>query len=224
MRKRLRWGGGGMAMWSVPSCRNPRSRLRSRFPARSLPKCRPFTWWLTTTVWAGPNMRRLLIICAALCLPGISMAGLAQDLRVPAPVTAGDDATIATSGSAGSGKATFYLLGPGVSRKNDVNLGEEIHLQGQDLRNAGDYLALVCSDICRSGTFYVIAAKPASLSFLVHPSRVPVGRSDALSGAAFPFDQFRNLVLAPTTVTFQLTAWAQALISRPVLAQNGIAP
>jgi hypothetical protein len=166
-------------------------------------------------------MRRLLLICAALCLPGISMAGLAQDLRVPAPVTAGDDATISTSGS---GKATFYLLGPGVSRKNnDVNLGEEIHLQGQDLRNAGDYLALVCSDICRSGTFYVIAAKPASLSFLVHPSRVPVGRSDALSGVAFPFDQFRNLVLTPATVTFQLTAGDKSLFSRPVRTQNGVA-
>jgi len=148
------------------------------------------------------------------------MAGSAQDLRVPASVTAGDEAAISTTGS---GKATLYLLGPGVARKTDVNLGEEIHLQAQDLRNAGEYLALVCSDTCHSGTFYVTASKPASLAFLVHPSRVPVGRGDALSGVAFPFDQFRNLVLTPATINFQLTAGDKSLFSRPVRTQNGAA-
>jgi len=164
-------------------------------------------------------MRRTLLIYVALCLGG-SMAGSAQDLRVPASVTAGDEAAISTTGS---GKATLYLLGPGVARKTDVNLGEEIHLQAQDLRNAGDYLALVCSDTCHSGTFYVTASKPASLAFLVHPSRVPVGRGDALSGVAFPFDQFRNLVLTPATINFQLTAGDKSLFSRPVRTQNGAA-
>ena len=55
----------------------------------------------------------------------------AQEIRVPSSATAGDDATIST---AGNGRAAFYLLGPGVSRKSDVSLGEEIHLQSQDLR------------------------------------------------------------------------------------------
>jgi hypothetical protein len=165
-------------------------------------------------------MHRIFLMSAALCLTGFSTAGLAQDLRVPVSVTAGDEATLSTTGS---GKATFYLLGPGVSRKNDVNLGEEIHLQAQDLQNAGDYLALVCSGTCQSGTFYVMPAKPASLAFLVHPSRVPVGRTDALSGVAFPFDQFRNLVLTPATVNFQLMAGDKALFSRPVRTQNGAA-
>ena len=165
-------------------------------------------------------MRRLSLICAALCLVACSLAGMAQDLRVPASVTAGDEATIPTTGS---GKATFYLLGPGISRKGDVNLGEEIHLQAKDLRNAGDYLALVCSDTCHSGTFYVMAAKPASLTFLVHPSRVPVAQDDAVSGVTFTFDQFRNLVLTPATVTFQLTAGDKSLLSRPARTQNGVA-
>ena len=165
-------------------------------------------------------MPRLSLICAALCLVAWSLAGMAQDLRVPASVTAGDEATIPTTGS---GKATFYLLGPGISRKGDVNLGEEIHLQAKDLQNAGDYLALVCSDSCHSGTFYVTAAKPASLTFLVHPSRVPVAQDDAVSGVTFTFDQFRNLVLTPATVTFQLTAGDKPLLSRPVRTQNGVA-
>jgi len=165
-------------------------------------------------------MHRLLFICAALCLAVCSITAGAQDLRVPASVTAGDEATIPTTGS---GKANFYLVGPGVSRKSDLTLGEEIHLQGQELRNAGDYLVLVCSDTCHSGTFFVTAAKPASLAFLVHPSRVPVGLGDAVSGVALPFDQFHNLVLSPATVNFQLTAGDKSQFSRPVRTQNGVA-
>jgi len=163
-------------------------------------------------------MFRHLLISAAIGLTAV--AGMAQDLRVPASVTAGEEATISTSGS---GKATFYLLGPGVSSKSDVSLGDEIRIQGQELRNAGDYLALVCSDSCHSGTFYVAAAKPAKLTFLVHPSRVPVGLSDAVSGVAFPFDQFNNLVLTPKTISFQLLAGDKPLFSRPIATQNGVA-
>jgi hypothetical protein len=165
-------------------------------------------------------MHRVLLICAVLCSAACPLAAVAQDLRVPASVTAGYDVTIPTTGS---GKATFYLVGPGVSRKSEVSLGEEIRLQGQELRNAGDYLVLVCSDICNSGTFYVTAAKPASFAFLVHPSRVPVGQSDAVSGVAFPFDQFRNLVLTPVTVSFQLTAGNKPLFSKQVRTENGAA-
>src|SRR4029077_14195203 len=217
MRK---WYGWRTAM-SIGLCfHNPRSRLPSTSLELWSPRCRTFTSWSTSTVWVGPSMRRLSLICAALCLVACSLAGMAQDLRVPASVTAGDEATIPTTGS---GKATFYLLGPGISRKGDVNLGEEIHLQAKDLRNAGDYLALVCSDTCHSGTFYVMAAKPASLTFLVHPSRVPVAQDDAVSGVTFTFDQFRNLVLTPATVTFQLTAGDKSLLSRPARTQNGVA-
>lgn len=138
---------------------------------------------------------------------------------MPTSATAGEEASISTSGS---GKATFYLIGPGVSRKNDVSLGEEIHLQSEDLRNAGEYLAIVCSGDCHAASFFVSAAKPHSLTFLVHPSRVPVAQGDAISGVALPFDQFRNLVLAPSTIDFQLTAGNASLLSRPVRTQNGI--
>jgi len=154
------------------------------------------------------------LIGAAICL------ARAQDFHVPASATAGEDATISTTGS---GKATFYLLGPGVSRKTDVSLGEEIHLQAQELRNAGAYLAIVCSSTCRGAGFYVTAAKPAILTFLVHPSRVPVAQGDAVSGVALPFDQFHNLVLTPVTVNFQLTAGNAPIFSRQVRTQDGAA-
>jgi hypothetical protein len=170
-------------------------------------------------------MRRIVpitvLMCGALCLAcAAATLCTAQDIRMPASATAGEETTISTTGS---GKATFYLVGPGVSRKGDVILGEEIHLKAQDLRNAGGYLAVVCSDTCRSAAFYVTAAKPAGLTFLVHPSRVPVGRPDAVSGVAFPFDQFHNLVLTPQTVNFQLTAGSASLFSRQARTQDGVA-
>jgi len=145
----------------------------------------------------------------------------AQDVQVPAAATAGDEAEISTTGS---GKASFYLIGPGVSRKSEVNLGESIHLQAQDTRTAGNYLAIVCSSTCRSAVFYVSAAKPASLTFLVHPSRVPVAQSDAVSGGwRFRSINFIIWCFVPLTVNFQLTAGNVSLLSRPVPTQNGAA-
>lgn len=164
-------------------------------------------------------MQQFLQVCVWVSLGAVCLVGFccAQDFQVPAAVSAGDEADIST---AGSGKATFYLIGPGVSRKSEANLGESIHLQA---RTAGNYLAILCSSTCRSAGFYVSAAKPASLTFLVHPSRVPVAQSDAVSGVALPFDQFHNLVLQPLTVNFQLTAGNASLLSRPVPTQNGAA-
>ncbi len=158
-----------------------------------------------------------------ICMAGVLCAatfGAGQELRVPASVTAGEETAISTTGS---GKATFYLLGPGVSNKSEVSLGEDIHLRSQDLRNVGQYLAIACADSCRSASFYVTAAQSSGLTFLVHPSRVPAGLGEAVSGVAFPFDQFHNLVLDPVTVNFQLTAGKSSLLSRGVRTQNGAA-
>jgi hypothetical protein len=165
-------------------------------------------------------MRRFFLAAASCLLAACPCLCAAQDLRVPTSASAGEEQSISTTGS---GKATFYLVGPGVSLRNEVTLGEEIHLHAQDLKKAGNYLALVCSGECHSGTFYVTAAKPASVAFLVHPSRVPVALNDAVSGVAFPFDQFHNLVLTPLTVNFQLTAGNNPLFSRPVRTRDGVA-
>lgn len=164
-------------------------------------------------------MRRVLTSCMAVVMC-MSELCLAQGLHVPALVSAGDETTISTTGS---GKATFYLSGPGVSIKTEISLGEEVHLHSQDLRNAGDYLAIVCTDLCRSSAFYVKAAKPASLTFLVHPSRVPVAQGDAVSGVALPFDEFHNLALDRVTVNFQLAAGNSSILSRTVRTQDGVA-
>ena len=166
-------------------------------------------------------MARLVRICAVMYLAAAcASVCAAQDLRVPDSAVAGEETSISTTGS---GKASFYLAGPGVSRKNEVALGEEVRLTAQDLRDAGYYLAILCSETCRSAGFYVRAGKPASLSFIVHPSRVPVAQNEAVNGVAFPFDQYRNMVLAPVNVNFQLNAKDASLFSRVVRTQNGVA-
>jgi hypothetical protein len=142
----------------------------------------------------------------------------AQELTVPHSVAAGSDATISTSGS---GTANFYLVGPGVAAKKQVTLGNEIHLAPDQLRYAGEYAAILCSGTCNSAKFFVTAAKPASLAFLVHPSRVPVRQPDAVSGVALLFDKFDNPVLTPTPIDFQVKGASETLLSRTIPTRDG---
>lgn len=164
-------------------------------------------------------MRRAALACIAAAVYMCAQC-LAQELHVPSSLTAGEETAISTSGS---GKATFYLVGPAASDRRDIQLGEEIHLRAQDLKSAGDYLAVVCADTCRSAAFYVNPSQPSKLTFLVHPSRVPVGQGDAVSGVAFAYDRFHNLVLNRISVNFQLSAGNSQLFSRSVPSQDGVA-
>jgi hypothetical protein len=152
----------------------------------------------------------------------LAAVALSQDLnvRVLSAAVAGESISIGTTGS---GSATFYLIGPTVSLKHDVQLGSEIVVPSKQTEIAGQYKAVVCVDHCQSADFYVAPAKPASLTFLVHPSRVPVGQNDAISGVALAFDEFGNLIFEPSTVDFQLAAKGSALTTRSVQTQNAIA-
>jgi hypothetical protein len=141
-------------------------------------------------------------------------------LRAPSDAVAGTSASIHTGGS---GSATFYLIGPSVSVKRDVELGKDISLSSSELQGAGRYIAVICASGCTDAPFFVSPAKPASLSFLVHPSRAPVGVNNIVSGVALPFDEFHNLVVAPTTVEFQLTAKGSAASSHNVQTRDGVA-
>jgi hypothetical protein len=141
-------------------------------------------------------------------------------LHPPSGAVAGQSASI---GAGGSGSATFYLIGPSGSVKRDMQLGSEIALKAAELRESGRYVAIVCNGSCTSAVFYVSPAKPASMIFLVHPSRAPVSQSDVISGVAIPFDEFQNLVFAPATVQFQLTAKGESPAPRGVETRGGIA-
>jgi hypothetical protein len=165
------------------------------------------------------NLRERLFLAACVgVMAGLAASAVAQELSVPQSVMAGEGATISSSGS---GKAILYLVGPGVSTKRNVTLGEEVHLAPADLEHAGRYLAILCNSDCRTAEFTVTAAKPASVAFLVHPSRVPVHQGDAISGVALLFDKYSNLVLASTPVNFDVKSSKENLFSKPITTQNG---
>jgi hypothetical protein len=171
------------------------------------------------TAW--PSLKRGLVIGLVIAagLAGVCFAQ-AGELRAPATAVAGSSISIATTGS---GSATFYLAGPGISSKREVSLGQDIQLSARELHNAGRYLAILCAGNCTNAQFFVTPASPASLTFLVHPSRAPVAENDVLSGVALPFDQFRNLVLEPVSLDFKLTAGDATVMSNHASTRDGVA-
>jgi hypothetical protein len=162
-------------------------------------------------------MRRIILLWVT---AGLALACPAQDFRVPPVVKAGSGTSLPTTGS---GTATFYLYGPDLSLKRSVQLGSSIELQPSEIRTAGRYVAAVCSESCKSEAFFVVAGDAAGLTFLAHPSRVPVAQSDAISGVVFVFDRFHNLVSTPVPINFQMNAGGGVLMSRTVPSQNGVA-
>jgi len=145
---------------------------------------------------------------------------LAQaELRPPAQTTAGTPFSIVSSGA---GEGTFYLIGPAQISKRKVN-GGEISVQADEVEQAGTYTAILCADQCTSVNFYVRPAQASRLSLLVHPSRVPVAASNAISAVAFVFDKFHNLVLSPQKVNFKVMPPEGAAISQSKTTANGTA-
>jgi hypothetical protein len=140
----------------------------------------------------------------------------ASDLNVPATVAAGSGLTIPASGS---GSATLYLVGPGTAIKRTVQRGQEIQLSAEELQNAGRYVVSLDGD---SGTFFVTAGAAQSIAFLARPSRVPAATPNVVSGTAFIFDKYQNLVLQPQPVKFELNVNGQS-VSRSETTKNGVA-
>jgi hypothetical protein len=143
-------------------------------------------------------------------------------LHLPKSVEAGAAFSIQT---AGRGKAVLYIAGPGQVVRRDVQLGEEISFAPGDLHNAGHYVALlVGGSSTENGAFDVTADHQATmLSLIAKPSRLPVDLHEGISGVVYVFDTFRNLVLQPTQVSFQLSGVAGASQTRTVTTQNGVA-
>jgi len=145
----------------------------------------------------------------------------ASEIHTPAQVTAGTPITIRTSGS---GDATFYLVGPASAIKSKVQAGSDIPVDSDQLEHAGRYVAVLCaSDGCTAANFLVKAAAANKLSFLVHPSRIPVGTPDGISAVAIVHDGFRNIVLQPSSVTFSIMAKNEKPISAARTSENGVA-
>jgi len=143
----------------------------------------------------------------------------AAEIHAPAQVTAGTSFSIATSGS---GKATLYLIGPYSVSKRTVDTGGDISVDASEVEHAGRYSAVLCSDQCSTAHFYVRPATGFRISLLVHPSRVAVADSNAISAVAFVFDKFHNLDLAPGTVDFKLIPKEGSELSQARPVENGV--
>jgi hypothetical protein len=150
-----------------------------------------------------------------------TLAAGAAEIRPPAQVVAGNSITIRTRGS---GDATFYLIGQSVASKKNVQAGSDITVDSEQLERTGVYTAVLCaSDGCASKTFSVVPAAPNRLSFLVHPSRVPVDSPNRISAVAFVEDNFHNFVLRPEPVKFSVLPKDGKEISATRNSENGVA-
>ncbi len=161
---------------------------------------------------------KAILVCAGIlfvvCCLGLY--GFAGELNVPATVTAGAGLSLPTSGS---GDATLYLVGPGTAIKRKVQLGGNVQLTVDDLQNAGRYIVALDGN---SASFYVTAAPVHSIAFLARPSRVPADTPNVITGTAFLFDRYQNLVLQPQPVKFDLEVNGQTE-TRTETSKDGVA-
>jgi len=165
----------------------------------------------------GP-VTKAIVICAGIlfvvCCLGLY--GFANELNVPATVTAGNGLSVPASGS---GEATLYLAGPGTAIKRKVQLGGNVQLTGDDLQNAGRYVIALDGN---TASFYVTAAPVHAIAFLARPSRVPADTPNVVTGTAFLFDRYQNLVLEPQPVKFELEVNGQT-VTRTETSKDGVA-
>ena len=159
------------------------------------------------------------------CIPLAAATSLAfaqgPALHAPSTVSAGSPFTVSAGGQ---GKATFYLLGPAHVSKRTIELGQDISIRGEEVTASGAYQAVACdSNGCTSAIVHVLPSSPARLSFLLHPSRVPVSAPKAVNATALVFDRFRNTVIAPAKVDFRLSLAGEPVTTRTVQTVRGVA-
>jgi hypothetical protein len=141
-------------------------------------------------------------------------------LSVPASIEAGAAFSIQCGGS---GQATLYIVGPGQLIKRDVQLGQAILFTAGSLGNAGHYVVFL-SPANETGSLEVLPAdKPADLTFIAKPSRLPVALQGGVTGAAYVFDSYRNLITKPESVSFELSNPSSPTQTRIVQTRNGAA-
>jgi hypothetical protein len=166
---------------------------------------------------------RLKLLLGGLAAATIQLAfAESGSIGLPKTVQAGTAFSIQ---SRGSGKAILYIVGPGQVLERNVQLGETTLFPAGSLYNAGHYLVVLAIDLTtNTGSFDVVPAdKPADLSFLAKPSRLPVGLHDGITGAVYVFDAYHNLITAPTPVSFELSTPSGTVQKRMVVTRYGAA-
>lgn len=162
------------------------------------------------------------ILLASLAFGIGSVFGQSGDLTLPKSIEAGAAFSIQ---SAGSGKGTLYIAGPGQFIKQDVQLGGSIEVATGALYNSGHYSVWLTSDSStQMGSIDVVPVqKPSDLTFIAKPSRLPVALHNAITGTAYVFDSYGNLITKPMQISFQLTNQGSVPQTRTVETRNGAA-
>jgi hypothetical protein len=166
--------------------------------------------------FGGPRLLTTITLAAA------SMAGGQSSMTLPATITAGAAFSIPTNGS---GKGSFYLVGPGQAVRRDIDLGQPAAFGAGDVYAAGHYIAILTSgSSTETGELNVVPAdQPVALGFLAKPSRLPVGVPNGVSGTVYVFDAYRNLITSQLPVTLELSNASSTTQDRTVATRNGLA-
>ncbi len=166
---------------------------------------------------------KFVVLLAVLAVASVGRA-LAQgdSLGFPRTVEAGSAFSVQFQGN---GQGTLYIVGPGQVVKRDVRLGETIYFPAGSLCNAGHYLAILSENSSSSmGEFDVLpGGKPADVSFLAKPSRLPVGLRNGITGAVYVFDGYHNLIASPMLVQFELASPSGSMQARSTVTRYGAA-
>ena len=150
-------------------------------------------------------MKGGLTVMVSMLVLAVAQPGAAQNLSLPTSVAAGSAFTVRTQGS---GSGTLYVVGLGQAIKRQVQVGQPAVFAAGTLYDAGRYTVVLTSMGSSETEPLTVtpAVKPEHLSFLARPSRLPVNLSDGITGAVYVFDAYKNLIIEPEEVSFDLTS------------------
>lgn len=148
---------------------------------------------------------RLAFLFGALAFVA-AMPALAQDSDITAPKSVKAGSAFAIE-CAGTGNGTLYIIGLNQVLKRDVQLGTRTYFPAGSLHNAGHYLVVLSSNTFTQNVALEVtpASVPARISFLAEPSRLPVSTHNGITGTAYIFDSYGNLITSSMPVSFTLS-------------------
>ena len=161
----------------------------------------------------------IILACVA---SGIASSAQSANLKIPGSIEAGSAFSVRCDGN---GSGTLYIAGPGQFIKRDVQLGSETSFPAGTLYNAGHYSVwLEAAGSSNTGSLDVLPApKPSDLTFIAKPSRLQVALRNGITGTAYVFDHYGNLITEPMEVSFELSNPRAGAQTRAVQTRNGAA-
>ncbi len=168
------------------------------------------------------SLSRWFLLAASALVACPLLLAQRPSMHLPQQVVAGSAFSISTGGS---GQGTLTIVGPGQALRRSVQLGSPVSIPAGVLYNAGDYVVILANGSDEQAGLIEVtpAQQPARLSFLAEPSRLPVDLQNGISGTVYVFDIYRNLIVSPMPVSFNLSDSLGPAQTRTVTTRNGVA-